>query len=45
VIDTLVSFTDHCMISEAFISDHGSNVYAVDLRNGNIAYGYKGLFF
>ncbi|KAG1754286.1 WD40-repeat-containing domain protein [Suillus lakei] len=28
---------------EAFVSDHGSNVYAVDLRNGNIAYGYKGL--
>ncbi|KAG2349404.1 hypothetical protein BDR05DRAFT_1055101 [Suillus weaverae] len=28
---------------EAFISDHGSNLYAVDLRNGSIAYGYKGL--
>ncbi|KAG1891493.1 hypothetical protein F4604DRAFT_1706677 [Suillus subluteus] len=28
---------------EAFISDYGSNVYAVDLRNGSISYGYKGL--
>ncbi|OJA14005.1 hypothetical protein AZE42_07005 [Rhizopogon vesiculosus] len=32
-------FSEH----EAFVSDHGSNVYAIDLRSGNIAYGYKGL--
>ncbi|OAX38463.1 hypothetical protein K503DRAFT_817392 [Rhizopogon vinicolor AM-OR11-026] len=32
-------FSEH----EAFVSDHGSNVYAIDSRNGNIAYGYKGL--
>ncbi|KAG2116520.1 uncharacterized protein F5147DRAFT_605160 [Suillus discolor] len=32
-------FSEH----EAFISDNGSNVYAVDLRNGSISYGYKGL--
>lgn len=32
-------FSEH----EAFISDQGSNVYAVDLRSGNISYGYKGL--
>jgi ribosome biogenesis protein NSA1 len=28
---------------EAFISDYGSNMYAIDLRNGSISYGYKGL--
>ncbi|KAG2364499.1 hypothetical protein BDR07DRAFT_1482443 [Suillus spraguei] len=28
---------------ETFISDYGSNVYAVDLRSGSILYGYKGL--
>ncbi|KAG5646641.1 hypothetical protein DXG03_002631 [Asterophora parasitica] len=28
---------------EVFVSDHGSNLYAVDLRNGQVAYGYKGL--
>ncbi|OAX35010.1 hypothetical protein K503DRAFT_697700, partial [Rhizopogon vinicolor AM-OR11-026] len=32
-------FSEH----EVFVSDHGSNVYAIDLRSGNIAYGYKGL--
>ncbi|KAG0705156.1 hypothetical protein DFH29DRAFT_800670 [Suillus ampliporus] len=32
-------FSEH----EAFVSDHGSNVYVVDLRNGSISYGYKGL--
>ncbi|PFH54399.1 hypothetical protein AMATHDRAFT_662 [Amanita thiersii Skay4041] len=27
---------------EAFVSDNGSNLFSVDLRNGQIAYGYKG---
>jgi ribosome biogenesis protein NSA1 len=31
--------------SEAFISDNGGNLFALDLRNGKIAYGYKGCFF
>ncbi|KAF9069690.1 hypothetical protein BDP27DRAFT_1325203 [Rhodocollybia butyracea] len=33
------SFNPH----EAFVSDSGSNLYAVDLRNGRISYSYKGL--
>ncbi|KAG6818157.1 hypothetical protein H0H87_000062 [Tephrocybe sp. NHM501043] len=28
---------------ELFVSDSGSNLYAVDLRNGQIAYGYQGI--
>lgn len=28
--------------SQAFVSDHGSNLYALDLRNGKISFGYKG---
>ncbi|RDB21318.1 WD repeat-containing protein 74 [Hypsizygus marmoreus] len=28
---------------ELFVSDHGYNLFAVDLRNGSIIYGYKGL--
>ena len=28
--------------SEVFISDNGSNLFSMDLRNGKIAYGYKG---
>lgn len=30
------------MNSEVFTSDHGSNLYALDLRNGRVIYGYKG---
>lgn len=29
--------------SQVFISDHGSNLFSLDLRNGNVSYGYKGL--
>ncbi|KAF8350748.1 hypothetical protein F5887DRAFT_1269500 [Amanita rubescens] len=29
--------------NEVFIGDNGSNLFSVDLRNGKIAYGYKGL--
>lgn len=29
--------------SQAFVSDHGSNLFALDLRNGRVSYGYKGL--
>lgn len=29
--------------SELFVSDKGSNLYSIDLRAGNILYGYKGL--
>ncbi|KAJ7940687.1 hypothetical protein B0H13DRAFT_1586416 [Mycena leptocephala] len=28
---------------EAFVSDHGSNLFALDLRNGRVIYSYKGL--
>ncbi|KAF8077995.1 hypothetical protein FPV67DRAFT_1402757 [Lyophyllum atratum] len=28
---------------ELFVSDHGYNFFALDLRNGKVAYGYKGL--
>ncbi|KAG6854322.1 hypothetical protein C0991_008217 [Blastosporella zonata] len=30
-------------IRELFASDNGSNLYAVDLRNGKVAYGYPGI--
>ncbi|KAF7338337.1 hypothetical protein MVEN_02059200 [Mycena venus] len=30
-------------LSEAFVSDHGSNLFALDLRNGRVIYSYKGL--
>ncbi len=29
--------------SEIFVSDRGCNLFALDLRNGKVAYGYKGL--
>lgn len=29
--------------SQVFVSDHGCNLVALDLRNGQISYGYKGL--
>ncbi|KAK2466959.1 hypothetical protein APHAL10511_001217 [Amanita phalloides] len=29
--------------NEVFLSDNGSNLFSIDLRNGKIAYGYKGL--
>jgi ribosome biogenesis protein NSA1 len=29
--------------SQALVSDHGCNLFALDLRNGKISYGYKGL--
>jgi ribosome biogenesis protein NSA1 len=29
-------------LSEAFVSDHGSNLFALDLRNGRVIYSYKG---
>jgi len=28
---------------ELFISDHGTNLLSLDLRNGRVVYGYKGL--
>ncbi|KAJ7343536.1 hypothetical protein DFH08DRAFT_230202 [Mycena albidolilacea] len=28
---------------EVFVSDHGSNLFALDLRNGRVIYSYKGL--
>ncbi|KIJ69458.1 hypothetical protein HYDPIDRAFT_79428, partial [Hydnomerulius pinastri MD-312] len=28
---------------EAFVSDQGTNLFSVDLRNGGIVYGYKGI--
>ncbi|KAJ7172528.1 hypothetical protein C8R46DRAFT_992734 [Mycena filopes] len=28
---------------EIFVSDHGSNLFALDLRNGRVIYSYKGL--
>ncbi|KAI0341727.1 hypothetical protein BDW22DRAFT_1332193 [Trametopsis cervina] len=27
---------------QVFVSDRGSNLYALDLRNGNVTFGYKG---
>lgn len=30
-------------ISEVFVADNGGGLFALDLRNGKIAYGYKGL--
>lgn len=30
-------------VSEAFVSDNGSNLLALDLRNGHVSYSYKGL--
>ncbi|KZT69002.1 hypothetical protein DAEQUDRAFT_298805 [Daedalea quercina L-15889] len=32
-------FAEH----EVFVSDNGSNLFALDLRNGQVIYGYKGL--
>lgn len=32
-------------LSEAFVSDQGTNLYALDLRTGQIAYGYRGIQF
>lgn len=29
--------------SEVFVSDQGTNLSALDLRTGGIAYGYKGI--
>ncbi|KAF7793038.1 hypothetical protein EIP86_004143 [Pleurotus ostreatoroseus] len=34
-----VGLCDH----QAFVADCGSNLYALDLRNGQISYGYKGV--
>lgn len=31
--------------SQVFVSDRGSNLYALDLRNGNVTFGYKGKTF
>ncbi|KAI0736961.1 hypothetical protein C8Q72DRAFT_34813 [Fomitopsis betulina] len=31
------------MQHEAFVSDNGSNLFALDLRNGRVAYGYKSI--
>ncbi|CCL99152.1 uncharacterized protein FIBRA_01167 [Fibroporia radiculosa] len=28
---------------EAFVADHGCNLFALDLRNGRVSYGYRGL--
>ncbi|KAJ6496629.1 hypothetical protein C8R47DRAFT_1263509 [Mycena vitilis] len=28
---------------EVFVSDHGSNLFALDMRNGRVIYSYKGL--
>ncbi|GJE87198.1 hypothetical protein PsYK624_032810 [Phanerochaete sordida] len=28
---------------QVFVSDHGCNLFALDLRNGQVSYGYKGL--
>ena len=28
--------------SEVFVADHGCNLFALDLRNGKVSYGYKG---
>ncbi|KAK7693617.1 hypothetical protein QCA50_003186 [Cerrena zonata] len=28
---------------EVFVADHGCNLFSLDLRNGKIAYGYKGI--
>ncbi|TFY83897.1 hypothetical protein EWM64_g114 [Hericium alpestre] len=28
---------------DLFVADHGCNVYAVDLRNGRVVYGYQGI--
>lgn len=33
---------DHRDFSEVFVSDHGSNLFALDLRNGRVIYSYKG---
>ncbi|KAJ3883404.1 hypothetical protein F5051DRAFT_363510 [Lentinula edodes] len=30
-------------LHEAFVSDSGSNLFALDLRNGRVSYSYKGL--
>jgi len=31
------------MYSEAFVADHGCNLFALDMRSGKVSYGYKGL--
>jgi hypothetical protein len=31
--------------SEVFVSDQTSNLFAVDVRNGRVIYGYKGSSF
>ena len=31
--------------SEVFVSDQGTNLFALDLRTGGITYGYKGMLF
>lgn len=28
--------------SEVFVADRGCNLFALDMRNGRIVYGYKG---
>ena len=30
--------------SEVFVSDQGTNLFALDLRTGRITYGYKGMY-
>lgn len=37
--DPLLTFN----ISQVFAADHGCNLLALDLRNGQVSYGYKGL--
>jgi hypothetical protein len=29
--------------SEVFVSDQTSNLFAIDMRNGRVIYGYKGI--
>ncbi|TFY63991.1 hypothetical protein EVJ58_g2931 [Rhodofomes roseus] len=33
--------SDYFVSSEVFVSDNGSNLFALDLRNGRVIYGYK----
>lgn len=40
--NTYLSF-ESTFRSEAFVSDHGSNLFALDTRTGRVLYGYQGI--
>jgi ribosome biogenesis protein NSA1 len=38
----LTNIFEVTLYSQVFVSDRGSNLYALDLRNGKVSCGYKG---